>query len=166
MYTRIMNNENIFTKNFRDVQNQSPKVLTEPERNNPTFVRNKDPLPENYGYQQNLIGSLALGALLGLVDPVMFPYIVGGTMALQQKPQTNKNEEEVEIDEGSKIIDSRPYPILPPFLENFRELPQPIPPSQLVYSDDVANVSEALNKNDKNKKVREWFNRIEGRTGR
>ena len=128
-----MNNENIFTKNFREVQNQSPRVLTESERNNPTFVRNKDPLPDDYGFQQNLIGLGALSllsVLTGGLTEAGISYLadLGTSVGLSgvlysKKASDNKSQPE---DAGStKIIDVIKKPKFFPQMQPIMELPNP-----------------------------------------
>lgn len=123
-----MNNENIFTKNFRDVQNQSPRVLTIEERANPTFQGTKGRMPENYGSQQNAIGltalSIALGGL-GYTPAAIASLFAAGTQAEKAQPElrarrlNNDYNFEETMDRG--IIDKTPA--LSPLLRGLTPIP-------------------------------------------
>lgn len=105
-----MNNDR-FINNFRNSLPganylNTPRVKTQEERNNPTFIGERGAkMPEGYGRQQNIIGLTALGAFLsglGMTPEAMIPFMAAANMADSESDV--KFDEVVEPSE-IKIID-------------------------------------------------------------
>ena len=123
-----MNNDYNFIKNYRNMlSQQAPRVLTPEERANPSFQGTKGQLPENYGIQQNAIGTTALSLLLtglGLAPEAIATAIVGERLNRPKFQTQGPQIRARQVDEGygASVIDKIPNESS--LFENIKPIPQ------------------------------------------